>query len=152
MKHLFEKRWGFVLLGVASFALIATFASPAIAAGGDLDPRFGGDGRVTTNLTPGYDSANDVAIQPDGKIVVAGVADGRFALVRYNPDGTLDRTFGRAGIVRTVVGQARGSAGVSALAIQSSGKIVAVGGTSSTIPSSTTGRARVEARGMRSPR
>jgi uncharacterized delta-60 repeat protein len=120
---------GLCLLAVASFALITTFASPAIAAGGDLDPKFGGDGRVTTNVTSGYDRANDVAIQADGRIVVAGVADERFALVRYDRDGTVDRTFGRAGTVRTVVGQARGYGDVSALAIQSNGKIVAVGST-----------------------
>jgi uncharacterized delta-60 repeat protein len=119
-----------ILASIVGLVMIALLPGSARAAAGDLDPRFGGDGRVTTNLTPGDDIANDVAIQGDGKIVVAGVADGKFALVRYNPEGTLDRTFGRAGTVRTVVGQARGSAGVSAIAIQSNGKIVAVGGTS----------------------
>jgi uncharacterized delta-60 repeat protein len=72
---------------------------------GRLDTTFGGDGKVTTNFTPGPDSANDMAIQPaDGKIVAAGRAagsGGRFALARYNTDGTLDTTFSSDGKVTT---------------------------------------------------
>jgi uncharacterized delta-60 repeat protein len=65
---------------------------------GALDPTFDGDGLVTTNLGTGSDSANSVAIQPDGSIVVAGMAQDDTALVRYTPTGQLDATFGTGGI------------------------------------------------------
>src|SRR5439155_19461396 len=63
---------------------------------GTLDTSFSFDGKVTTDLGSN-DFASAVAIQGDGKIVVAGVfqtAGPRIlALARYNPDGTLDLTF-----------------------------------------------------------
>jgi uncharacterized delta-60 repeat protein len=122
-----------------SFALIVMLAGSALAAGGDLDPTFGGDGKVRTNFTPRVDYASGVAIQADGKIVAAGAADwelhtsGKFALARYNADGTLDTTFGGDGRVKTkfttkeganVTGNEDYASGV---AIQANGKIVAVG-------------------------
>lgn len=71
---------------------------------GTLDASFGGDGKVKTNLSPGGDWVNAIAIQDDGKIVAAGRssdAGGRFALVRYNANGTLDDSFGGDGKVTT---------------------------------------------------
>jgi uncharacterized delta-60 repeat protein len=71
-------------------------AASAAAAPGDLDLGFGGDGKATLNLGSGEDGAGDVALQPDGKIVVAGW-DGNedeFVLVRYLTDGALDTSFG----------------------------------------------------------
>jgi uncharacterized delta-60 repeat protein len=50
---------------------------------GSLDPSFGRDGKVMTNLTPGRDWAFEVALQSNGKIVAAGKSSGRFALARY---------------------------------------------------------------------
>jgi len=70
---------------------------------GALDPTFGGDGRVVTSVSSKIDEAFAVTIQADGKIVLAGGAGGltRFALVRYEPDGDLDPTFGGDGKVTT---------------------------------------------------
>lgn len=71
---------------------------------GALDPTFGGDGKVTTDFSPGQDLANALAVQADGKLVVAGRTDGsggRFALARYDTSGALDPTFGGDGRVRT---------------------------------------------------
>jgi len=65
---------------------------------GVLDPTFDGDGRVTTNLGTGSDEAKAVAIQPDGSIVVAAMADDQPALVRYTSTGQLDPAFGAGGI------------------------------------------------------
>jgi uncharacterized delta-60 repeat protein len=92
---------------------------------GTLDPTFGGDGRVTTPISP-YSSAYDVAIQADGKILVVGrdFHRGAFALVRYRPNGTLDRTFGDDGKVTTRFGS---GAIAQAVAIQDNGKILAAG-------------------------
>src|SRR5262245_693658 len=63
---------------------------------GGNDPSFDANGVLATNLG-GIDTAAGVAIQSDGKIVVVGTtASGvldEFAVVRYNPDGSLDLTF-----------------------------------------------------------
>ena len=106
------------------------FALARYLPNGRLDPSFGGDGKVTTDLTPAPDVAYDLAIQGDGKILAAGVAakDGdaaRFALVRYRSNGHLDPTFGQDGTVTTrpsdCVSQAH------AVAVQTDGRIVAAG-------------------------
>jgi len=73
---------------------------------GSLDTSFGGDPTVTTDAGADYDSAVAVAVQGDGRIVVAGrvgiyVEDDQFVLLRYNPDGSLDSTFGAGGKVLT---------------------------------------------------
>jgi uncharacterized delta-60 repeat protein len=111
-------------------AVFVLGAGAANAAGG-LDPNFGGDGRVTTDLTSGLDQGNAVAIQADRKIVVAGVAaggGGRFALARYNPDGSLDTSFGGGdGWVTTNFTPDADAA--RAVAIQGDGMIVVAGGT-----------------------
>ena len=60
---------------------------------GTLDSSFGGDGRVFTDFgSP--DEAQDVAVQPDGKIVAAGTTGGSVAVARYNADGSPDTSFG----------------------------------------------------------
>ena len=73
-------------------------------ADGSLDPAFGDGGGVVTDLG-GDDRAQALALQPDGKILVAG-SGGRtsnedFVLVRYLPDGRLDPSFGQGGHVTT---------------------------------------------------
>ena len=91
---------------------------------GDLDPTFGIGGKVTTGIgTDDYGYA--VAIQADGKLVVAGETNNGInydvALVRYNANGTLDATFGTGGKVTTAVGTSDEAA--YALAIQADGKL-----------------------------
>ncbi|MGH9005832.1 MAG: delta-60 repeat domain-containing protein, partial [Acidimicrobiia bacterium] len=82
-------------LAVAILAL-AWAALPAAAAPGDLDSTFGMGGIQRTNFGGTYDWAYAVAIQPDGKIVAAGVSNAGktydFALARYTADRTLDAT------------------------------------------------------------
>ncbi len=100
---------------------------------GTLDGTFGSGGLVTTDFSRGpivvrgaSDQAFSVAIQADGRIVVAGSGgtDGDFALARYNPDGSLDLSFDGDGRVTTDFGA--GSFDVaSVVAIQEDGKIVA---------------------------
>jgi len=92
---------------------------------GSLDLSFGGTGIVITDVAGGNDVSRSVAIQTDGKIVVAGTSDYDFAVVRYNTDGTLDSTFGTGGKVITPVGSIWDFA--SAIAIQTDGKIVVAG-------------------------
>jgi uncharacterized delta-60 repeat protein len=72
---------------------------------GTPDPSFGQGGYVETEPPAAtYARAKAVALQADGKIVVAGVSDrGQFTLARYNPDGSLDTSFGTNGITNTVI-------------------------------------------------
>jgi uncharacterized delta-60 repeat protein len=93
---------------------------------GTLDTTFGGDGRVTTDMFDGarwrIEAANALAVQADGKIVVAGTAGVRGGLVRYQTDGTLDASFGDGGkILDDFASQ------FTSVAIQADGKVVAAG-------------------------
>ena len=69
--------------------------------------------------------ASAVAVQADGKIVVAGSSDGNFALARYGVDGALDASFSGDGLVTTDLGGTDDGQGV---AIQADGRIVVAGG------------------------
>ncbi len=98
---------------------------------GSLDMSFGTDGKVTTEL--GDDEyITSLAIQSDGKIITGGWADNGvfytdYTLVRYNTDGSLDMSFGSEGIVfldyEVIINN------LEDLALQSDGKIIAVGKT-----------------------
>jgi uncharacterized delta-60 repeat protein len=94
---------------------------------GSLDSSFGTGGRATTDFSGGsVDRAFGLALQADGKIVVAGDSDANFAVARYNPDGSLDATFGAGGKLITTFG---GADQASSLGIQPDGKIVVAGHT-----------------------
>jgi uncharacterized delta-60 repeat protein len=115
-------------------------SSPAEAAPGDLDRSFRDDGTLVTNITPWNENVGDMAIQHNGRIVVVGRAStrqgyGRFAVIRYRPDGALDRSFGGDGIVTTDLTAREDAA--TGVAIQPDGKIVVVG-----IATGARGRAR----------
>jgi len=103
-------------------AAIAALSGPATAAPGDLDQTFGGTGIVITPIGSGFRQRQGMTVQSDGKIVVAANSGlGDFALVRYNPNGTLDTSFNGTGIVTTTIGAAQ------SVAQQSDGKLVAAG-------------------------
>jgi uncharacterized delta-60 repeat protein len=108
----------FVALGVPAVAL---------AVPGELDASFGSGGTVITSFG-GADVASAVAIQPDGKLVVAGrtniAGNTIFALARYNANGGLDPAFGTAGLVTTDFGSTDQA---FAVALQGDGKIVTAG-------------------------
>ncbi|MGI8685370.1 MAG: delta-60 repeat domain-containing protein [Acidimicrobiales bacterium] len=93
---------------------------------GRLDPAFGTGGVVRTDLGQ-VDEARDVAVQADGRIVVAGRSATRLAIVRYLPNGALDASFGAGG--RVLTPGAAGTEGViaEAVAVLPGGAIV-VGG------------------------
>ena len=119
----------------AALAALAVYAPPAGAAPGDLDASFSGDGRVSTLTSPDTFVARAVAMQPDGRIVVAGYScdkatcgptgDSSFRLVRYTRDGGLDTDFGAGGMVTTAVGVGRSQA--FDLIVRPDGTIVAAG-------------------------
>jgi uncharacterized delta-60 repeat protein len=102
---------------------------------GSLDTSFGTGGKVFTNFNIGG-GAFAVMLQPDGKIVAAGAAGiqnpgffiSGFALARYNTDGSLDSGFGAGGkVIHAVPGTISGGSGISDVALQPDGKIVATG-------------------------
>jgi uncharacterized delta-60 repeat protein len=103
---------------------------------GSLDSSFGSGGKVITNLASGKsdDDLEDVVIQPSGKILVGGSAaptvvtvDSDFAVGRYNPDGTLDRSFGDGGIVVRNTGSGNGSDEIYGIALSGDAKLVVSG-------------------------
>lgn len=107
------------------------FALARYNSDGELDTTFSSDGMTTTTLSGTYSSAHAVAVQGDGKIVVAGYdlfepeASG-FALARYTTTGSLDSTFGNGrGWVLTDFGGSFGNA--TSVALQPDGKIVVAG-------------------------
>jgi uncharacterized delta-60 repeat protein len=108
-----------LLVFVMPFALASLLVSAAGGAGGgQFDPSFGSGGKKVVDL--GHtEEAFDLAVQPDGKLVLAGTRDHSQALVvRLNPDGSPDSSFGNGGVV--VVPVALGFA----VALQADGKIL----------------------------
>lgn len=107
---------------------------------GSRDPSFGDNGFVRTSFTEFYgmlaefDVANEVLLQPDGRIVVVGEmsdfgrpisdVDYNFAIARYLPDGRLDPSFGEGGKVVTDFGAYEGA---EAAALLPDGRLVVVG-------------------------
>lgn len=128
----------FVLAGYRGlFQSEFDFAAARFTSSGLVDTTFGSNGIVLAAVSdePGGQGTG-VAVQPDGKIVVAGDAPPfyslsenleqvRFALLRFNSDGSLDNTFGLKGKVMTFISTNSVSAGP--IAIQPDGKIVGAG-------------------------
>src|SRR3954447_10808353 len=122
----------------AALVAFALMAAPAAAGPGDLDPSFSNDGRVSTLTSPDTFVARAVAVQPDGRIVVAGYScgtgtcgptgDSSFRIVRYTADGGLDTDFGMGGMVTTPIGAGRSQA--YDVLVRPDGRIV-VGGVAS---------------------
>ena len=119
-------------LGVAASVAFTSLllAATSLAGPGDLDPTFGDNGKVLTGFGHGEDVGTAVAVQADGKLVMAGFEDassysGDLLLVRYDTNNALDPSFGVNGIVRATMPSP--NAAVFAVAIQADGKIV-VGG------------------------
>jgi uncharacterized delta-60 repeat protein len=104
------------------------FALARYNADGSLDPSFGQEGKVTTPIGSSYDFGYALALQPDGKIIVAGSSyndNSAFALARYNTDGSLDSHFGQDGKVITQI--TNGTDRIDALILQPDNKIVVAG-------------------------
>ena len=113
------------VVGGENFALVRYNAN------GTLDSGFGAGGIVTTAMG-NHNILLSAAVQPDGRIVAAGdtwdspnIASQDFALIRLNPDGALDPSFGSGGKIRTSIGPSTDAA--LAIALQPDGKIVAAG-------------------------
>lgn len=101
------------------------FAVARYNADGSLDRSFSGNGRQLTDFGSAFDRAAGVAVQPDGKIVVAGEGGGKVTLARYRSNGLLDTTFSSDGKQTTDFGA--GPEAANDLALAADGKIVVTG-------------------------
>jgi uncharacterized delta-60 repeat protein len=109
---------------------VRVFALARYRSDGSLDPSFGGDGRVTTSFGGTNEGAEigGIAIDSRGKIVAAGHVEYQaFTFARYNPNGTLDDSFGTGGRLKTRFGA---SASASSVTNYPGDRIVAAGTTS----------------------
>lgn len=118
-----------VVAGYAEVGLIPRFVVARYTPAGRLDLGFGDRGRATVTIGAGADIAHALAIQPDGKLALAGYASRgsahRWGFARFGPRGHLDRTFGGDGTVARDIASGHGSA--YDLAALTNGKLVAVG-------------------------
>ncbi len=100
-----------------------------LAGEGDLDPSFGTGGKSSADITGQFldDAVGDIALLPDGRILVAGTTSSGFpsehdaAVVLFRPDGSVDETFGQSG--RVLIDQG-GNEFCYAVAVQSDGRIL----------------------------
>ena len=119
-----------VVAGKSAISGGEDFALARYNTNGSLDTTFDTDGKLTTDLGGTNDEARSVALQPDGKLVVAGYTNltgGNydFALARYHSNGTLDTTFDSDGKLITDLGGPDDEA--QSMALQPDGKIVVAG-------------------------
>ncbi|MCW3125839.1 MAG: hypothetical protein JWO03_1497 [Bacteroidetes bacterium] len=113
---------------VAGYSWITSVQNIALVrynTNGTLDNTFGTGGKVNVLIGGAGVVAKSIALQADGKIVVAGHTGGEFAVARFNTDGSLDNGFNTGGTVTTTFGS--GACGANAIAIQADGKIVVAG-------------------------
>jgi len=124
---------GKIIVAGSSYSTSVEFGLVRYNDNGTLDASFGSSGKVNIDFGSGTDAGNSVAIQSDGKIVMAGQSDNGtdidFALSRCNTDGTLDNTFGTNGKLTTNFGSSNDIA--NSVVIQTDGKIIAAGYTNS---------------------
>jgi uncharacterized delta-60 repeat protein len=119
-----------VVVGSTSNGITSRSAVARYLPDGRLDRGFGGDGRVTTDISPSGEQFTDLAIQPDGRIVAAGWAEVSlvpvFSAARYTRDGRLDPTFDGDGISRVDVSP--GADRANAVVLLKDGSLVLAGG------------------------
>ena len=118
------------ILGAGFVSGGSNFGLAQFTANGVLDTTFGTDGVATTNFVAGLDAPDAFLLQPNGQILMGGFKDGgrhtpgSLALARFNSNGTLDPTFGTAGVALVTPAPILGP---QALALLSNGDYLAVG-------------------------
>ncbi|MBC8161467.1 MAG: hypothetical protein H7Z42_09645, partial [Roseiflexaceae bacterium] len=115
-------------LGFALIALLTLLAvvSARAAENDGLATDFGGFG-VGGTVDDAPLAINDLALQPDGKVVAVGVQNTTFAVARYLAHGVLDPSFGKQGLVITPISDTQQRAEATGVAVQPDGMIVVVG-------------------------
>jgi uncharacterized delta-60 repeat protein len=135
-------RRGAIAALTAAVAALATAAPAQAAIPGAIDSRFGSCGQAT-GLVPRdiasrqftYGAGSSLAAQPDGKIVAAGPAARGMGATRFNPDGSIDRSFGGDGAAFIPVPGGRDvQTQVTSVAVQPDGRVLAAGWARSAAP------------------
>ena len=116
-----------IVAGLSRTAGVDQVAVAQYESNGTLDLTFGTNGITTTTIGTGNAAAYGLALQPDGKIVVAGFAvsaggNNVFAVARYSVNGILDSAFDTDGIQTTSIGGFDDAA--NSVLIQPDGKIL----------------------------
>jgi uncharacterized delta-60 repeat protein len=118
-----------VLGGSTSNGESSRWALARLRPDGSRDRTFGGDGRVTVDLSPSAEQINDLTIVAGGKIVAVGSVESslspRIAIARFQRGGPLDRSFGKDGVKITDV--ANGTDTAYGVTEQADGKLIVVG-------------------------
>jgi uncharacterized delta-60 repeat protein len=134
-----QKDGKIVIGGFTNSDLFTTYGSIALTrlnANGSLDTSFNGNGKVIADVVDSrgvnrdYAFINAIKVLDDGKVLIGGsddITSYNFLLLLYNPNGSLDKSFGSDGIVLTEF--PGGKTSVNDIALQSDGKIVAIGST-----------------------
>ncbi len=129
-----DKTGNIIVAGSAVVSEKGVFALARYTINGTLDTSFDSDGIVTTAFDSNSATATALALQSDGKIVVAGTTTNStspgycyYALARYNTNGSLDTSFGANGKVETYINNDQQNTNIYAMKIQSNGKIVVAG-------------------------
>jgi len=133
MKDIYKKRYFLSLLSVLLVSLLFS-ACPAgdkvylvvarYDTNGKIDNSFGKEGIAMPELG-NYSVAYTLNIQPDGRIIAAGISDSKFTLIRLNPDGNIDESFANKGVFTNKFGSKSGT--FKDVIIQPDGKIVTTG-------------------------
>ena len=130
---------GKILLGGSAYGgdapsgTLYDFALARYNPDGSLDESFDNDGKLTADFHQKDDLGYDLALQPDGKILLAGTAYdcpyACFALARYTSEGSLDPSFGNGGWVTADMEDRNDTA--SAMLLQPDGKVLMAGNSTS---------------------
>ena len=96
---------------------------------GELDPTFGNSGIVITDIN-GRRGKMDLALQNDGKIILVGPSEvensHHFTVLRFNNNGSLDKSFGNNGVTKSIIGD---HSEAESVALDLNGNIVVAGTT-----------------------
>lgn len=119
-----------IVAGRIADGFFANFGMARFLPDGQPDLQFGEQGLVSTDFRE-EDSAMGIAIQEDGKIILGGFssisAKGDFALARYHPDGSLDKSFGTGGKVLTDLAGTNDSDYITCMQLLADGRILTAG-------------------------
>ena len=121
---------GRIVVGGIATGVNYDFGLARLMPDGSLDPSFDGDGYLITNAGPSLDFLVSVLVQPDGRILIAGISfhpgANPWAIMRFNADGSPDATFGVGGIASEPADTATTTL-PTAMALQPDGKILMTG-------------------------
>ncbi len=120
-----------LLAGECDNGVHQEFCAVRYLTNGTLDTGWNGTGKVVTSIDSNDDEAKAIAVQPDGKVLLAGYCsngtDRDFCSARYQTDGTLDTAWGVAGTGKVMIGVGSDDDFSYAIIVQPDGKVLQAG-------------------------